>query len=168
MKINGKTLNTKTCVLDVVLNGEPTSLTLTALPPGFHERMRLLGVYELPTRPQRNKKLGGKVLPEMVDDTESPDWPAFVKALDTVSNRRVAFIIGQGLRGATNVAFEATLPTTEQTKEAWSTYGDALYKELTGDGGLTQTELYYLVGKIDELENRFDIKEASKDFLSQQ
>lgn len=166
MKVNGKKLVESTRVLDVTLNGEPTSLVLTAVPPGFHEKMRLLGVYQLPTRPQRNKMLGAKVLNELVDDVDSPQWPVYTAAVKTATNRRLAFIVSQGLRNATNVSFDTTLAS--DTCEGWSTYGDTLYSELVGDGGITEAELYFLVNQISDLDNRFDLKKASEDFLDRQ
>lgn len=172
MKLKGKKLSGgKSKTLSVTLDGEAVELLLKAVPPGFNERIKSYGLFQIPPRPQRAKKFDNGVeqrvngQPVMVDDKESPAWQEYEAALNSAVNRRLALTLAQGLRESV-LTFEAEQPAGNEP-EAWAAYADALVKELFDpEAGLTDREIVYLADEIESLDNRFDLEERAKDFLA--
>lgn len=173
MKLNGKQLNAvKSKTLQVKLGGEEVGLVLKAIPPGFTEKMKLLGVYTFPERPKRQKMIGAAIVkdrhgvPVEVDDKGTPAWEAYEKGVTVAVNRSMALTLAIGLRDSL-LQFDAVAPTTDTTDE-WCKYADALVSELNHpETGLTDAEQSYLIEQINQLDNRFDISKEAKSFLDQ-
>ncbi len=137
-------------------NGQPISFTVAALDIGFLERLRNLGVFEIPEPPlkvARDAK-GGYIRNQLTNQLEQiPDLdnPGFKKKTEAATNRFQALRLYGHLREDENVQFEAVEPETDNSEE-WVKFADGLHKEIV-KSGLTDKEMMVLLEKGSDLES---------------
>lgn len=172
LKIGDKTLSQKNQQTIVLERGEEEfNITVTALPPGWMDHMRSLGMLEFPAVPKkplrdpRTKKhvintLTGQI--ETVEDTEDTEY---VRKCAVINRRFIAVKLAECLRGDPKVTFGVERPTTD-FRDDWQKYGDNLTEVVYHEEcGLTDREINNILRVADRLESKIDIDKAIDDFL---
>ena len=128
MKIDGKKLELKTASVELTTADGPLTLLLTAVQPGFIEKLEMLGVFDLEEPPKKLRKVGDLVMrnklgePIYDEDRSDPEWK---RKQNAVINRKIGITLAHGLRNCSVVEFETKQPTTD-TLESWVAYGNTI------------------------------------------
>lgn len=167
MKINGKKLELKTASVELITADGPLTLLLTAVQPGFIEKLEMLGVFDVPEPPKKLRKVGDLLIrsksgePLYDEDRNDADWK---RKQGVVINRKIGITLAQGLRNCPSVEFEVKPPAVD-TLESWIAYGDSVAQELTEV--FSDDERYGLLGVLSKLSSRLDVAGATNAFLDQ-
>lgn len=170
MRIGGKELvKTNTKRVQLRRGDDTFDITLCPLPPGWYERMRVIGVMDYPTAPKKVVMNGERPVKDratgrlLMDEDEND--PKYRAAFRQVSDRVQALKLAAMLREDTSIEFSVQAPTGT-VRDEWLAYADALRQELCDPKtGFTELEMAEFVGHAEGLESVIDLDEAVNDFL---
>jgi hypothetical protein len=167
MKVKGKKLELKTASVELMTADGPLVLLLTAVQPGYLERLEMLGVFDVPEPPRKLRKVGDLLVrdksgnPQYDEDRGDPEWKRKQAA---VINRKIGITLAQGLRNCSDVEFDVKPPDNDSL-ESWIAYGDSIHREL--QSVFHDDEIYGLLGILGKLSTRLDVAGATNAFLDQ-
>jgi hypothetical protein len=171
MKVGGKASIVRNSKAITLKSGEDSiTLTLTAVPLGWRERVQKIKAFALPEPPREPiKGANGKIqrgedgLAIVATKDNDPDYLA---KLAEIGGRLRALKVFETLRFDPNVSFESKEPTTEDDAE-WAAFCDSLISEFRSFG-LTGEELAFIDEVGNTLSSRIDMEELRKSFLPDQ
>lgn len=171
MQVGGKTsIVRNSAAIELKAGGDSVTLTLTAVPLGWRDRIQKIKTFEIPEAPREPlKNSSGKIVKGedgLALVVRNDGDPAYVAKLAKIGLRLKTLKVYELLRNDPQVKFDAKEPEGDEDAE-WSMFCDEIIEELKAFG-ITEEELNIIEAVGDKLSTRIDMEQLKKHFLPYQ